>query len=222
MNAYWHTKEGNPRLLVFFNGWGCNELIFSEIKVPGHDVLIFSDYTSLNEKPTPSLEGYKDIKLLAWSFGVFAAGASFSFLPAISRRIAINGTPWPIDNAKGIPEKIFALTLAGYNNAKNRTLFFQRVIGDSSSLDHIRGLQDRALDDQRRELEALSHMARPGAAQQEAQEITFPLWDKAIICESDKIFPPRNMKNAWGDKAVLEPGNHLPDFQHIVNHYILP
>lgn len=221
MTPYWHSKSGSDKLLLFFNGWGCNQHSFTGITVPGWDVLILSDYTQWEDRIIRDLDHYSEIRLLAWSFGVFMAGAHMMDIPGLTRRIAVNGTPWPIDDNRGIPVAIFDATLTQYND-ENRKKFFRRVMGKNTEMrDKIESLPQRTWENQKEELEMFSKTARPGTPEYLAQQNSSPLWDAAIICESDKIFPPLNMKTAWGTKAEIIPGSHFPDFQHLIDQYIL-
>lgn len=221
MNAYWHTRKGNDHLLLFFNGWGCDENIFHGITVPGHDVLILSDYTHWNAEFADVLDSYREISLLAWSFGVFLAGTGTVMDPRITRKVAVNGTPWPIDDKRGIPVRIFEGTLANYNE-ENRLHFFRRVMGGATAvLEQQANLPGRSTDSQLEELKAIACLAKPESPELHIQEESFPCWTHAVICQSDKIFPPRNMKNAWGNKAVMLEGNHFPDFRQIIDQFIL-
>lgn len=164
---------------------------------------------------------YQDISLLAWSFGVFLAGTGIIMDPRISRKIAVNGTPWPIDDKRGIPERIFNGTLSGYNE-ENRAHFFRRVMGGETVVSRqMDKLPLRSTASQIEELKAIASLAKSGSPELLMQEQSFDCWTQAVICLSDKIFPLRNMKNAWGNKAILQEGNHFPDFSRIIDQFIL-
>ena len=58
-----------------------------------------------------TLNDYEEIRLFAWSLGVFASGEVMSRCSQrIVRSVAFAGTLLPIDNAKGIPQKVYELT----------------------------------------------------------------------------------------------------------------
>lgn len=108
------------QLILFFNGWGMNESIISNIKKD-----IEADIFCINypyKVPNINYKNYSKIFVIGWSFGVFYATKfleTFEF-PHIS--IAINGTPFPIGEF-GIPEKLFNLTLNTLNDDNFKKFF---------------------------------------------------------------------------------------------------
>lgn len=108
------------QLILFFNGWGMNESIISNIKKD-----IKADIFCINSPykvPNINYKNYSKIFVIGWSFGVFYATKfleTFEF-PYIS--IAINGTPFPIGEF-GIPEKLFNLTLNTLNENNFKKFF---------------------------------------------------------------------------------------------------
>lgn len=92
--------------MLFFAGWGSEENLFRHPVEEGYDYLLCFDYRTLDFDYT-LIEGYTEIRLLAWSMGVWAAsrvftGHSFPW----QMKLAVNGTPFPIDDRRGIPEMI--------------------------------------------------------------------------------------------------------------------
>ncbi len=65
-------KENSPHLLLFFAGWGSDENLFRRTVAEGYDCLLCFDYSLL--------DGYREIRLLAWSMGVWVAGQILSGL----------------------------------------------------------------------------------------------------------------------------------------------
>ena len=101
--------------MLFFAGWGSEENLFRHPVEEGYDYLLCFDYRTLDFDYTP-IEGYTEIRLLAWSMGVWVAsrvftGHSFSW----QMKLAVNGTPFPIDDRRGIPEMIFKGTLEHFS-----------------------------------------------------------------------------------------------------------
>ena len=70
-------KENNPRLLLFFAGWGSDERLFDRPVADGYDYLLCFDYRS-PDFDYALLDGYREIRLLAWSMGVWAAGQTLA------------------------------------------------------------------------------------------------------------------------------------------------
>ena len=97
MKQLFLKKEGNPRLLLFFSGWGADDHLFDRPVAEGYDYMLCFDYRNMDFDFT-LLDGYREIRLLAWSMGVWAAGRvlaghdEYSF----SLKLAVNGTPYPI------------------------------------------------------------------------------------------------------------------------------
>ena len=123
--------------------------------------------------------------------GVWAASQVLSkvSLP-IRRRIAINGTPFPIDEKRGIPPAIFMGTLEGLNEASLRK-FQRRMCADGNVFARFQlTAPERSIEELKEELAAVAEQYRilPTG--------TFA-WEQAIIGESDRIFPPTNQRAAW-------------------------
>ena len=108
-------KEGRPSLLLIFGGWGTWPGLFSGYSYPeGSDVLLCCDYRS-PDFDAGLLTGYGSVDLVAWSMGVWTAahvlsGTGLEACP-LRRRIAVNGTMYPVDDLRGIPVRVFEGTL---------------------------------------------------------------------------------------------------------------
>ena len=203
------STTGSDRLLLIFAGWGTDWRLFDGVRDHGRDVAVVWDYRDDSIDITV-LSRYRDIKVYAWSFGVFFASR---FLMSVSlpvtRKVAVNGTLTPIDDFTGIPEGIFRGTLDGLNE---RTLakFYRRISGSSESYRRIAPLlSGRDIGDLRRELERVLELSREPLGDVE--------WDEAVISASDAIFPPANMERAWARIPVWHiAGAHMPDFDAIL------
>jgi biotin synthesis protein BioG len=214
MKLYWKIKEENPRLLLFFNGWGGDEYVFSDIIVKEMDVLMVFDYKNIDMNDFPDLNNYKDIVVLAWSFGVYVGDQCLPFLPAVNCCIAVNGTLIPVDDTFGIPVDIFHKTLQNFDE-RSRKKFSARIMGGlKEAVLLVKYLPRRTTEDQKDELESLTGMFAKGNA------VHPDYWTIALLSESDKIFPVENMKRYWKDKGIVMEGNHFPDFQYIIDHYV--
>lgn len=176
--------------LLFFAGWGMDETPFMHNLPPNKDLIICYDYRSLDFDST-LLSTYDGIYVVAWSMGVWAASQVLpdSNLP-LKQSIAINGTPFPIDDMRGIPPAIFEGTL---NNLNEATLqkFRRRMCGSGSAFQAFLEIApQRPVEELKEELAAI------GRQYSELSPSTF-VWNKAIIGESDHIFPPKNQEQAW-------------------------
>ena len=114
MKYFWLNKEQNDKLIMLFCGWSFDYKPFERLNCGNNDVIIFYDYSDIN-----SLEDsikkfsfdYRSYSLIAWSMGVYAAYLLKEFLPKFDNKIAVNGTPFPVNDEYGIPLKTFDLTL---------------------------------------------------------------------------------------------------------------
>jgi len=202
MKTVYIQNIGSDSLLLIYAGWSTDEEAFSNIKCNGYDIAVVSDYTTLS---TPTLRRqYKEVVILAWSLGVKAAEITASNLP-LTLTIAVNGTPYPVNNDMGIPEGIFHSTAEKLS--ESNLMKFRRRMGAATI---SRG--SRTIASLKSELE------------------NFPVnttsdfrWDRAVIARKDLIFPPQNQLNAWKDKTEITiiDGMHMPDFQSIVNHFVI-
>ncbi|MCZ2661847.1 malonyl-ACP O-methyltransferase BioC [Bacteroides fragilis] len=183
-------RETGSEVILFFTGWGMDETPFIHYLPQHRDLIICYDYRSLDFDKT-LLSTYTQIQVVAWSMGVWAASQVLqgSNLP-ITQSIAINGTPFPIDDARGIPPVIFEGTL---NNLSEATLqkFRRRMCGSGSDFKAFCEIApQRTVEELKEELTAIHRQYN------ELPPSAF-VWNKAIIGESDHIFPSRNQEQAW-------------------------
>lgn len=211
-----HTG-GSPsrRLIIIFAGWAMDDKPFTGLSRPGYDIAVVWDYRTLHIDWSFT-RPYDEICILAWSMGVYAASMTTQALDyKVSARIAVNGTLCPVDDRRGIPEKIFNGTLDGLDS-RNLRKFYRRVCGSTEAFKTFcDNIPDRDVDELRDELDAIathSILSNPAV----------PRWDLAIISRDDAIFPPANQQRAWQaiPRKVIA-GGHLPDFQKIIDcHFI--
>ncbi len=200
-------EKKSPSVVILFAGWGMTADPFREYATGSCDMIIVYDYNDF-QFDTSILASYSNIYIFAWSFGVFAASYFIYTNPTlpICFRMAINGTPSPIHNEKGIPEKIFSGTL---NTLSEATLLkFYRRMCDSSEQYHnfIEHRPQREIDSLRSELINV---------EKESKTYNFDSikWDKVIIGSDDRIFPMQNQINAWSsicENVTVTQYAHLP------------
>ena len=111
MKQSYIIHEHHPRLLLFFAGWGADETPFKMYRPAASDFMVCYDYRTLDFDAS-GLEEYREINLIGWSMGVWAASQTVPQLSSpgtsgegihMANSIAINGTPYPIDQHMGIP-----------------------------------------------------------------------------------------------------------------------
>ncbi|MDR2027337.1 MAG: DUF452 family protein [Prevotellaceae bacterium] len=209
MKVFWHKREENKQLLLLFNGWGFDRKIFQDTDIVCHDIVSVYDYTDIKPEQFEFTKLYPEVKIAAWSYGVFIADFFSDFLFNVKKALAINGSTTPVDDIKGIPVRIFLATMQSFN-AANREKFYLRIAGGLSAYRQIaEKLPDREVENQLAELEYLYKLSLKNRG-------NGLNWSIAVISTHDRIFPPANMKNAWGDKAVTVDGEHLPDFNGLL------
>lgn len=196
MRQVFIKREGNPRLLLFFAGWGSDEHLFTRPVMEGYDYLLCFDYSCLDFDYS-LLEGYREIRLMAWSMGVWAAsqvlqGRDYPW----QLRLAVNGTPVPVDDERGIPEAIFQGTLANFSEPV-LVRFRRRICGTAEGVKEFLSYAPyRSVESLQEELAALYHEVK------ERPVAPFG-WDIAYVGTRDKIFPPAAQCRAWEQRAAV-------------------
>ena len=115
--------------MLIFSGWSTEPGFYSDLHAEGWDIMLVYDY-SQHGLEIAGLDRYRTVFLLAWSLGVAAAeravGDGWLDPDRISGAIAINGTPYPADDALGIPTAIYDGTEASLS-LKNLKRFRRRM-----------------------------------------------------------------------------------------------
>lgn len=175
-------------------GWAADAHIFEELPPTDADLVVCYDYRDL-QLDTTQWKHYDSVRLAAWSMGVWAAEHTEALgdLPIVERT-ALNGTPWPIDDSRGIPEAIFLSTLGGFSD-RNLVKFRHRMCGSDYRY-FMNHLPQRPVEELRDELRHLAQCVP-----------TIPVdssfvWDKAFVGEGDLIIPVSNQQNAWRERGL--------------------
>ncbi len=199
MEKHWLKKEGNRSLAIFALGWAADYRAVEHIRPEGYDRLCLYDYRSLEPVTREEVAGYGRIVLFAWSFGVWVSEQLFREIP-LSRAVALNGTPFPVDDRYGIPVRAFAVTLRSIAAAGTEE-FDKRAYGEYYK--NIAGIAGRDLKALSEELATLHRLSAEPYAPALA-------WDRAVVGTRDRIFPPANMEAYWGAKALRADMPHYP------------
>lgn len=201
-----------PRLLLLFAGWSTPPEIFGSLAVEeGTDLWICYDYRDLTI--AEDFSGYQEIHLVAWSLGVWVATAILSGRQGATLRtklktaLAINGTPQPIDDTRGIPAAIFRGTL-DHINQEGMKRFNRRMCGSRETLAHYESIPARPLDEIREELQSLYLLIM----ETPPTSLVTTLWTHALISAADRIFPAENQRNYWSGQCPVAEINapHYP------------
>jgi len=213
-HAFIH-RSGAPRLIIIFAGWGMDENPFRALTRPGYDIMVVWDYRTLLFKPA-WVEGYDEICVLAWSMGVQAAQICHKALGnKVTARIAIAGTPQPVNDENGIPVDIFTGTLNNLNEGSIER-FMRRMCGGAKAYAGFSEIKpQRPVDELREELQAIGTRGNEGI-------VSGPRFDHYLLTTRDAIFPPDNQRRAFAGSDIIELDSpHLPDFQSILNNYFI-
>lgn len=204
------VTDNHPNAILFFNGWGMNELVVAHMIPPqGYDLFVVYDYRHLEVFPQ-QLFDYDSITLIAWSIGVWAAEhlARKDFLPPIRYGIALAGSPFIRHDHFGIPHAIFDLTLEKLTD-ETRIQFNRRMCGGKSLRPIFEAFSSRSTEELRAELSKVQRLER------QPNDFSLALsWDRLIIASKDKIIPSHNLENLAITYNI--PYNLLPEAQHFI------
>lgn len=188
-------QQHSPRLVIFFAGWGMDETPFQSIETAGSDLLICYDYRTLDFDAS-LCTGYEEVTVVAWSMGVWVAMQTLhkEKLP-IAQSIAINGTPYPIDDSRGIAQTVFEGTRQGLNEESLRK-FQRRMCGSATACQEFLTIApQRSAEELKEELSAIEqHYAT-------LPPVAFH-WNKAIVGTADRIFLAENQYRAWKERET--------------------
>lgn len=208
MRIEWVCKESTPGVIVFFNGWGMDAGAVGHLE-GGEDLVVVSDYRRVDAACLPSLEGYGRVRVVAWSMGVWAAARvlpEWGVRP--ERAVAVNGTGCPVDDAWGIPGRVYAVTERGMN-AEGQRKFARRMFEEEEDFRRFgEHAVARPAEEVREELVMIRRQcAAPAGA--------YP-WDRAYVSSGDLIFPVANQRAYWeaqGVPVVPLEGGHYPFYR---------
>lgn len=211
MQNHWIIKNNNKNLIVFFGGWSFDYKPFECLRSEKYDVLMFYDYNDLNIENhlLKEIETYSSKTLVTWSMGVFIAYLLKDKLPDFDKKIAVNGTPYPVDDEFGIPHRTFDLTLK-YAETGLQGKFYQNVFSNEDFLQkYLENPVQRTIENRVKELETLDKLIKNTKIEYDK---TF--YDKSIVGANDKIIPTKNQLKMWGDLAQIIDCGHFPFYNY--------
>jgi biotin synthesis protein BioG len=212
MQAKWLIRQGRDHLLLFFNGWGMDELPLGRLSSLQYDILMLFDYRNLDwpELARAAVAEYPRRDLAAWSMGVWAAGQVWEKAQPSGKSLAINGTLFPIHADYGIDPAIFDATLARLARTGSRS-FYNNMFSCKEDFEAFYPIRpQRPFAEQHNELLQLQNamVAVTGAA-------PAPFSD-ALIGSRDIIVPAKRQLRFWrerpGTRIRIEKTGHFPFF----------
>lgn len=208
MQYFWLNKKNNDNLIVFFCGWSFDYKPFESLDFGKNDILVIFDYTDVKTFDI-DLSEYPNKQLITWSMGVYVASFLRNCLPDFDLKIAINGTPFPVDNEYGIPQRTFDLTLK-YVDSGLKGKFQQNLFKISNDYElYLKNPVQRTIENRANELIALNSFIK------EHDTKYNQFYDCAIISDADKIIPTRNQIRCWEKLNVpyiILDNGHFPFF----------
>lgn len=206
--------EAHPRLVLIFAGWGMDARMFRNLRRGGYDIAVVHSYHTPAVVPE-WLDNYGEICVVAWSYGVSMAERVLQQHPQwpVTLRVAVNGTPMPVSDDYGIPERIYHATLDGLSE---RTVykFYRRICMDATEFGTWKEVMpQRTLDSLVAELELFGNLT----------SVEPQRWDIAYIAANDAIIPPDNQRRAWQSVSDIRQRDsaHLPDFQRLLDEVLI-
>lgn len=207
MQYHWLNKQNNDNLIIFFCGWSFDYVPFERLECGKNDVLCVYDYSEIT--PILPVGEYRQISLITWSMGVYIAYLLRNELPNFDKKFAINGTPFPVDDEKGIPHRTFDLTLK-YVDTGLQGKFQQNLFKKPEDYEkYLLAPVGRSIENRAGELVALNEFIK-------SQTIEYSkFYDCAIISDADKIIPTRNQVKCWEGRAniVMLNSGHFPFYE---------
>ena len=199
----WLHNKSNKNLILFFSGWGLDEIPFSHIKANNYDVLFIYDYTEVefNDEIQRIAKAYDNCYIIGWSMGVYIAQKWVDEHPhiGIDYSIAINGTCTPFHKTKGIHPLLFKKT-GDRLSEKNINSFYEKIIGEENLTVFEKHRPNRSLENQKQEIYALLAAC--------TKQLT-PKFNKVFISKEDQIFTTQNQTNYWQDNYLELPLHHF-------------
>lgn len=212
MQTEFIVKKGRRRLLIIFAGWGMDSKPLATLSHPDFDILAVWDYRSAHFDLRLA-DGYDEICVIAWSFGVYASQDVLPWLAdRLSACVAVAGTPYPVDDTRGIPEAVFRATREAMSERALQK-FYRRMCGSAQAYNKFCDtMPERDIDGLIAELDAIPAN----------KPMPFNGWTLAVLTANDAIFPFDNQCRAWEGTRKLETGwPHLPDFQYLVDNCLI-
>lgn len=203
MQTFFLKQNDTRSLTLFLLGWGMDER--PVLPVAGKENVLFV-YNYVSPELDFDFSPWTDIRLLAFSCGVFMAPYLAERLPEVRWAAAVNGVPDLFDEQKGMPARtVDTFRRIGPDNY----LAFRRGYLVETE-DEFRRFNEnqplRTVEDSMAELEALEKYAQNPAP----HAFRF---DRVCAARGDQVIPLENQKRSWGKVEEIE-GNHFVFYRY--------
>lgn len=180
------------KLIVLFLGYGFDKSSISHLELGDYGLLVVSDYSDLSFDR--EILANKDIYLISWSMGVWAANLALKNTP-LKVAIAINGTPFGIDEKYGIKKDIFYKSISEFDFESFKKLCFL-------------GINEQKFKDftfnKNAKIELINLYKNAILPCENAIS-----WDRAYISKRDLVFDNRAVLEYFKDKARIINAPHF-------------
>ncbi|OCR89112.1 hypothetical protein CFT12S00416_04780 [Campylobacter fetus subsp. testudinum] len=167
-------KKDGEKLILLFLGYSFMADCIKHLEVGDYSLAVIYDYSELSFDD--SFLKDKDIYLVSWSMGVWAANLVLKNIP-LKKSIAINGTPFGIDDKYGINAGNFYKTITNYNFESFKKLCFLGIPPEKiSNFEFNKNAKLELINLYKNAIKPCDNNI---------------CWDKAIISKKDLIFPPK-------------------------------
>lgn len=194
MRSEWLQRTGSQKAIVVFGGWALGSAPFAALQGDA-DVLFVEDWRDL-DGDLPDLGAYQSRALIAFSFGVAAAG---HWLAAngdpFDRKVAVNGTLDPVSAVYGIPPDMVEATASALSESSFSGFCRRAGVKPAPAID---------VEARRAELRAVAQRGMGPATR----------FDRIWLSRKDRIFPAAALQSAWADQSAavrwLDAAPHAP------------
>lgn len=201
------SEKPQGRLILYFSGWGMTPVAVEHLQRPeGYDLLCLWYYAAGVEALDFDFSPYTELRVVAWSMGVWAADSFLALHPELRGRIssatAVAGTGYPMDDELGIPRAHYE-AMRSELREDNRLRFDRRFCGAKSMRHLYTALHVRSTEELQAEHDAVYRWMLEGAHPTPKPEV-LGLWTRAYIGAQDRILPPEHQLRYWQGQG-LEP-----------------
>ncbi len=198
-----NETAGKKGVILFFTGWGMDPAATAHLAAGDYEVHTFWDYTELPAALPAALPRDREVHLVAFSLGVWAA-AQLPWEPGLLQSaLALNGTTEPRSEKTGIPPAVFDGTAENWLMPRARERFLFRMTGSLPTAQAF-SYGTRTPEGQQRELRAIASACQRAAAPQGCP------YTRALVGTRDRIFPPQAQRLAWENAGVAITERELP------------